>query len=165
LVEYDTLFDRTPAHYPLANVSAFFQDAYRRRTARKRNGEDAREVQRFEPLTGHGPYGSGGDPFPPEGFSKPVADLRRTALDIAPYFEPDAAGGFATDFYCEVRLRGLTLDEGDPLLGIRVGVGVWEAISQSPPDLVVVGMTNQRGLITLSPRSKHAATAQLCLML
>jgi hypothetical protein len=36
---------------------------------------------------------------------------------------------------------------------------VWEAISQSPPDLVVVGMTNQRGLIALSPRSKYAAPA------
>src|SRR3712207_4175592 len=63
------------------------------------------------------------------------------------------------NFYCEVRLRVLTLNEGDPLLSIRVGVGVWEAISQSPPDLVVVGMTNQRGLIVLPPRSKHAGTA------
>src|SRR5215211_4098185 len=62
-------------------------------------------------------------------------------------------------FYCEVRLRVLTLNDCDPLLGIRVGVGVREAISQSPPDLEVVGMTNQRGLITLPPRSKHAATA------
>src|SRR5215212_9946457 len=62
-------------------------------------------------------------------------------------------------FYCEVRLRVLTFNDGDPLLGIRVGVGVREAISQSPPDLVVVGMTNQRGLIALPPRPEHAATA------
>ena len=84
MVEYDTLFDRTPAHYPLADVAAFLQDAYRRRTARKRNSEDAREVQRFEPVAGQGPYGGGGDPFPPEGFAKPVTDLRRTAVYIAP---------------------------------------------------------------------------------
>jgi hypothetical protein len=106
-----------------------------------------------------GPYSSDGDTYSPEGFSEPVTDLRRTALDIAPYYEPDAAGGFATDFYCEVRLRSLTLNDCDPLLSIRVGVGVWEAISQSPPNLVVVGMTNQRGLIAPPPRSKDTATA------
>ena len=84
LVDHDALFDRTPAHRTLADVATFLQDTYRCGTARERNGEDAREVQRVESVAGQGPYGGGGDPFPPEGFSEPVADLRRAALDIAP---------------------------------------------------------------------------------
>ena len=137
LVDHGTLFDRAPVHRPLADVAAFLQDAYRRGTARERNGEDAREVERFEPVSRQNSYGGGGDPSPPEGFSEPVTDLSRTTLDVAPQLEPDPAGGLAMHFYCEVRLRVLTLNDGDPLLGIRLGVGVREAIPQSPPDLVV----------------------------
>ena len=159
MVDHGTLFDRAPVHRPLANVAAFLQDAYRRGTARERNGEDAREVERFEPVSRQNSYGGGGDPSPPEGFSEPVTDLSRTTLDVAPQLEPDPAGGLAMHFYCEVRLRVLKLNEGDPLFGIRVGVGVGEEIPQAAPDLVVVGVTNQRMLIAHPPRSKHAATA------
>ena len=62
-------------------------------------------------------------------------------------------------FYCEVRLRVLLLSESDPLFRVRMGVGVREAIPQATPDLVIVGVTNQRGLIALPPRSKYAAPA------
>jgi hypothetical protein len=58
-----------------------------------------------------------------------------------------------------VRLRVLLLSEIDPPFRIRKGVGVWEAISQSPPDLAIVSVANQRGLIAIAPRSKHAVTA------
>jgi hypothetical protein len=84
LVDHDTLFDRAPAHRPLVDVAALLQHAYRRGSARERNGKDTREVQRFEPISRHSPYGDGGDSSSPEVFSEPVADLRRTALDVAP---------------------------------------------------------------------------------
>jgi hypothetical protein len=83
LVKHYTLFDRTPAHYPLTNVAAFLQETYRRSTVRKRNGKDACMVEYFEPVAGQSTYGGRGNPFPPEGFAKPVTDLRRTAFDIA----------------------------------------------------------------------------------
>jgi hypothetical protein len=108
LIDHGTLLDRAPAHRPLADVAAFLQDAYRRRTARERDGEDAREVQRFEPVSRQVSYGGGGDPSPPKRFSEPVTDLRRTALDITSQLEPDAARGLAMHFYREVRLRVLT---------------------------------------------------------
>jgi hypothetical protein len=63
-------------------------------------------------------------------------------------------------FYCERRLWILLLGESDPLLGIRLGVGVREAIPQALLDLVVISVANQRRRITLAPRSKCAVTLQ-----
>jgi hypothetical protein len=62
-------------------------------------------------------------------------------------------------FYCELRLWLLLLGESDPLLGIRLGVGVREAIPQAAPDLVVISVASQRRRVTLAPRSKYAAPA------
>jgi hypothetical protein len=62
-------------------------------------------------------------------------------------------------FSCEVRLRVLLLSESDSPFRVCMGVGMREAIPQAAQDLVIVGVTNQRGLIALAPRSKHAATA------
>jgi hypothetical protein len=60
-------------------------------------------------------------------------------------------------FYCELRLGILLLGESDPLLGIRLSIGVREAIPQATPDLVVISVVNQRRRITLAPRSKYYA--------
>jgi hypothetical protein len=65
-----------------------------------------------------------------------------------------------TDAHCELRLWILLLGESDPMLGIRLSVGVREAIPQAAPDLVVISVANQRRRITLAPRSKYAVTLQ-----
>ena len=62
-------------------------------------------------------------------------------------------------FYCELRLGILLLGESDPLLGIRLSIGVREAILQAALDLVVISAANQRRRITLAQRSKYAAPA------
>jgi hypothetical protein len=99
------------------------------------------------------------DPPPPESFSEPVANLGRAALDVVAELERDAADRVAVDFYRENGLRILPLGESNPLFGILFGVGMREAISQVAPDLVVVGVANQRGLVALLPRANDAAPA------
>src|SRR5262249_54766339 len=99
----------------LEHVARLFEYPARGRVPRERQRVDASEAVRLHRIAGDALQRFGQDAASPIGFTQPVADFGRHALDVGVHDEADAANRFALDRDREGGLRLAQANRADEL--------------------------------------------------
>jgi len=137
-------------------VSRFLEDSHRAWIPFEYAGRYPAKVPCVECVIGHCPQRFSHNSSAPELFTQPVANLGRSAKDVVFEYHANAADCCSLDFNRETRQRICRAGDSDPPLGVFMCVGVWKSVSQIPPDLSVIGVVDERLLVTSPPRANGA---------
>jgi hypothetical protein len=116
-------------------------------------GIDAAEIEGLEGMVGEPAHRGRREAAPPERLAEPVTDLGRIALDVRLEEEAHAAHGLAGHLDRELGLRRRGRHPRDPRLRVGQGIRVREAVAHVEPNLAVVRMPGERGLVAHAPAS------------